>query len=442
MNAQLAGYVFDRARLDCALGPKVARALGVPAKIATQLTYGTPAQARRMHHAVASDALFEELVAPELSRFRHRYGIAVGKGAETMMWGAGAMTAGVCITNHAVTELPSGWRAIEAPHPHPDERSEAAARAVRELVDERATDEDVVVALISGGASAMLEEPRVPLAELRAIVAALMAAGAPIEELNVVRTALSSIKGGQLALDCGARIITLVASDVVDDPLALVGSGPTIGPWLECSPADVGALAEQRRTGAIAILERHGLAVPDALRGAIPSRLVTRGDRASLVSGMKDCAYAMVKGLKHQGVNVRMLAEPMRGDARAIADRLAAEPGPVLAWGEPTLQLPATPGEGGRMQQLALELARRIAGSRRCVFAIGSDGADGPAPVARPQPAGAFVDGATWGSIVAAGLDPERALARCDAGTALDRVGALVITGPTHINHADIVVVV
>ena len=108
--------------------------------------------------------------------------------------------------------------------------------------------------------------------------------------------------------------------------------------------------------------------------------------------------------------------------------------------GRADLKLPAVPGEGGRAQQLALELARLLAGTERCAFVAGSDGVDGPAPKDRPTPAGAFVDGATWASITAAGIDPAGALERCDGGTALAAIGALVVTGPTGINHADLVI--
>jgi hydroxypyruvate reductase len=112
----------------------------------------------------------------------------------------------------------------------------------------------------------------------------------------------------------------------------------------------------------------------------------------------------------------------------------------VVAWGEPTLRVPAVHGEGGRAQQLALVLARRLRGTSRAAFVVGTDGIDGPPPADRPAPAGAWVDGATWEAIAAAGIDPAAALASCDAGRALAAVGALVVTGATGINHADLVI--
>ena len=105
------------------------------------------------------------------------------------------------------------------------------------------------------------------------------------------------------------------------------------------------------------------------------------------------------------------------------------------------MQVPANHGEGGRAQQLALELARQLRGVSRAAFVVGSDGSDGPAPASRPTPAGAYVDGATWDAIANANIDPSAALERRDAGTALAAIGALVVTGPTGVNHADVVVI-
>lgn len=425
MNLSRALHVIELARARCALAPRVARALGVP-----------PDQADEVQREIA----------PALAPYRRRIAVAIGKGATAMARGTGPVDAGLCIGNAwGVGADRWGYQLALAPHPDPDATSIELARAARALV-EAASDEDVVVVLISGGASAMIEEPRPPLTvdDVRGIARALMARGAPIEELNTVRSALSSIKGGQLALNCGARIITLVASDVVGDDVALVGSGPTIGPWIDTphAPVEFGAFTNARRQRAIAILEARGLAVPEVLRAPFPSRIVTRHDRVTLVSRMRDFADACVQEFRDAGVAIALVETPMRGEVDELADRIAASHEPTLWWGEPTVRTPPGAGEGGRMQQLALALARRIAGSRRTVLTFGSDGMDGPPPANRPWPAGAFVDGATWGALVAAGIDPDRALARCDAGTALARIHALVQTGPTGINHADVVAIV
>ncbi len=335
----------------------------------------------------------------------------------------------------------AGWRVIEASHPEPDERSVAAGRAVRGLAEGAAAG-DLVIALISGGASALAEQPRIPLGELRALIGALMAAGAPIGELNAVRGALSDLKAGRLALACAAPIVTLVASDVVGDRLDVVGSGPTIGPWLATpgAPVDAGLAEDARRLRAIAILERHGLAVPAALAAPIPPRPVARADRALLVAPMAAFADAACEALAASGLRARRLDPPLDGDVAAAAHRLAAAAPPLVAWGEPTLHVPADHGDGGRAQQLALALARLVRGTPRALLVAGTDGVDGPPPrTGRPPPAGAFIDGGTWDAIRAAGVDPDRALARCDAGPALAAAGALFVPGPTGVNHADVV---
>jgi len=335
-------------------------------------------------------------------RGRSIYGLAIGKAAQAMARGAGPVTRGVCVT-HALDHepLPKGWYAIESSHPVPDERSLAAGDAVCDLVA-TAGPEDRVLALISGGASALVERPVAGLSiqEFRREIEALAASGVTIRELNEARAARSQIKGGKLADGCVARITTLIASDVVDDDPYVIGSGPT------CSP---------RRP-------------QDYCDTTMPIRrfVIAFGDRMLWTSTRFETLWPPLAG------SIGACLETLRANYRDV---------PMLAWGEPTIEVPANHGEGGRAQQLALELARELRGSARIAFAIGSDGMDGPPPRDRPAPAGAFVDGTTWDAIISAGIDPSAALAHCDAGRALAAVDALVVTGPTGINHADLVLV-
>ncbi|MEO8554072.1 MAG: DUF4147 domain-containing protein [Kofleriaceae bacterium] len=331
---------------------------------------------------------------------RFVFGLAIGKAAQAMARGAGPVFHGVCVT-HSLDgmAMPKGWYVIEAAHPIPDERSLAAGDAVCDLVAS-ATAEDVVIALISGGASALVERPVAGLSIEQFVreIQTLAETGADIHALNAARTARSQLKGGKLAELSAAPVRTLVASDVVDDDVRVVGSGPTCTRRL----GDTCTLAIPIRSfvQAIEVELRHHVTWIDVRRDP-------------LVAPVATCADELLAGLD--------------GDATRIA------------WGEPVLPLPAERGEGGRAQQLALELARRIRATDRFAFVAGSDGQDGPKPFGRPAPAGAFVDGTTWDRI-ADHLDPAAALARCDAGTALDRVGALVITQATGINHGDVVI--
>ena len=309
------------------------------------------------------------------------HGLAIGKAALAMARGVPVVHGGLVIApSDDGRGVPDGWRLMLGGHPDPDERSVAAGAAALALV-EAVGEGEQLLALISGGASALCEQPLVPLAELRARIAALVAAGAPIAEVNAARTARSALKGGKLAARCAGYILTLVASDVIGDDPRVVGSGPTVG----------------RATDAVAI-----------------------------VSPMRSFAEALGAAL-----GLPVLDPPLTGDVEAVAARLAAEAPGFVAWGEPTLALPATPGRGGRAQHLALLLARALRGSPRAALVAASDGVDGPPPTA----AGAFVDGATWDTLA----EPAAALARFDAGTVLGE--HLVRTGPTGINHGDVVVI-
>lgn len=312
-------------------------------------------------------------------------GLAIGKVALAMVRGAGAVTRGLAITTtDDERPLPAGWRLVLSSHPVPDARSVQAAIAAQQLVDSCTADE-TLVCLISGGTSALVEMPRdgLTLEELVERTGRAMAAGASIRELNALRSELSLIKGGKLVASCKARVVTLVVSDVIGDDPSVIGSGLTI----------------REETHVVAPMAGFGVAVATALRA-------------------------------------EYRADPFAADVRDVADELAATKGLVVGWGEPTVYVPEGHGEGGRAQQLALELAYRLRSTDRAAFVAGSDGIDGPT-----RAAGAYVDGSTWDAIVAAGIDGEEALRRCDAGRVLDAVGALVISGPTGINFGDVMIV-
>jgi glycerate 2-kinase len=393
--------------------------------------------ASRVREALAQPAVAERLAG------RRRFGVAIGKAALAMARGAGEVVAGIAVVPRGGGgELPRGWRVMEATHPEPDASSVAAGLAVQGLVA-GVPAAQVVIALLSGGASALAELPIVALDELVATVRAVMAAGAPIAEINAVRGALSAIKAGQLAVASAAPVVTLAVSDVIGDPLSVIGSGPTVGPWLALPGFAVDDGAAARRVRAREVLGRHGVAVPAALADDLPSRTVVRSDHAAVIAPMVSAARAAVQALVARGVAAVLVEAPIAGDVSAVAAALAgrARGGALVAWGEPTLRVPAVHGDGGRAQQLALVLARELRGTERSALVVGTDGVDGPPPAGRPSPAGAWVDGATWDAIAAAGLDPAAALERCDAGTALAAVRALVVTGATGVNHADLVIV-
>lgn len=310
---------------------------------------------------------------------------AAGKAARAMAMAAGAGAAlGARISSRIVVGPE------DAAHPVPDARSEAAGRALLQLAG-RVPPDAALLMLISGGASSLVAVPApgLTLAEKVAQTTALAATGAPIAELNRLRTSLSAIKGGRLAAACRAPVITVAVSDVVGDDLAVIGSGPTV-------PCTVAVLASGLATLAEAAARVSGGSVVDA---------GVTGDVADVA-------------------------------ARVVAAIRGATPGMLIWTGEPTVRLPARPGRGGRARQLALLVARDLAGVPGwSLLAAGSDGIDGTGDAA-----GAIVDRDTWARITAAGVDPAAALAACDAGSGLAAAGAALVTGPTGVNHADLVV--
>jgi hydroxypyruvate reductase len=202
---------------------------------------------------------------------------------------------------------------------------------------------------------------------------------------------------------CEGSVVTFAISDIAGDPIDLIGSGPTVAN--------------------------------------------RPGDLAEVIAGMDAMALAAGRVVEANGYRVAETRGPLVGDVHdAAADIAAATMGfgptrTIIWYGEPTLHVPDDHGEGGRMQQLALELARRFSRTDLTALCVGTDGIDGPPPALRLTPAGAFVSGGTWMRIHSKDIAGDEALARCDAGTALDAVGALIVTGPTGINHADLVIV-
>ena len=467
------------ARYPCAMPPPHLRRALAEAILADVIAACDPS--RRVRDALASPAIAARLAG------RRRLGLAVGKAALAMARGAGPVADGLAIVPAGgAGDVPPGWHLLEASHPVPDARSLAAGAALLALV-RRAAPGDIDLALLSGGASALAELPAIAaepreepgvidspgdptvtgapdvatstaFAELVATVRKVMAAGAPIDEINAVRGALSAIKAGRLALASAAPVITLAVSDVIGDPLAVIGSGPTIGPWLASPGVEVddGSAAIGRR--ARSVLTRLDIPPPPSLDHEPPPRRVVRNDHAEVIAPMASAARAAIAALASRGVAARLIESPVSGDVEDVAAQLVAaigaapvgagegpadagpaDAGPIVAWGEPTVRVPPAAGAGGRSQQLALLLARHLRGTEHAAFVVGTDGIDGPPPPDRPSPAGAYVDGATWDAIVAAGTDPAAALAACDAGTALAAVGALLVIGPTGINHADLI---
>ncbi len=375
--------------------------------------------------------------------------VGAGKGAAAMAQAAechyaavlnnGRAPEGVVVTRYGHT-VPCTYVAVrEAGHPDPDANSVAAARALRTAVT-GLTKEDLVVALISGGGSAVLAEPvpGVTLAMKREAVAALMAAGAPIAALNLVRRCLSVIKGGGLAAAARpAPVVSLVISDVPGDDPALVASGPTIP-------------AARDGAAALAVFARYGVRPAPAVAAWLERATATAPaphpeDRVHLVASPHLSLLAAAAVARAQGITPLILGDALEGDAEAMAQVLAgiavsvhshgvpvAAPAVLLSGGEATVVVRGA-GRGGPNTHTALALAG-LQGLAPGLAALvcDTDGLDGTGPAA-----GAVVTDAVRQRARALGLVPEAFLARTESHAFFDAADGLVLTGPTRTNVND-----
>lgn len=337
----------------------------------------------------------------------------------------------------------------EAAHPVPDTRGMAgAADALRTA--RAAGPRDLVLCLLSGGASALWAAPAagLTLTDLQSVTDQLLRAGAGIHELNTVRKHLSRIGGGWLARAAApARVVTLAVSDVVGGALDVIASGPTVP-----DPTTY--------EDALEVLARHSIGTPYAVRAHLqagdageveetpkPFDAVFLRASAHVIAGNADALRGAAREAERLGYRARIVADDVEGEARSVGEQvgllvrntLAERPdGPValLLGGETTVTVHGR-GRGGRNQELALAVAMEIEGVEGVLAAsLGTDGTDGPTDAA-----GAFADGGTVARGEAAGLDARDALRRNDAYPFLRAAGDLIVTGPTGTNVNDLVLV-
>jgi hydroxypyruvate reductase len=378
--------------------------------------------------------------------------LVVGAGKAALAMGAAAAAAagdacrgGRLIVPHAGTgPCPGGVDVATGRHPVPDDAGVAATAGLLDLVA-RADTRTLVVAVLSGGASALLVAPApgIALADKQAVTAALLAAGAPIETLNLIRRHCSRVKGGGLARAAAgaAGLWALLLSDVVGDDPAVIGSGPAAADPTTFADA-MTALARHLRADAVppTVLSRLARGAAGELEDTVkPGDPVLERVRNVLIGDNRTAVDAAARAAAERGLPVEVVGEPIVGDAsaagRVLARRVLALPrgGALVAGGETTVR--AAAGRGGRAQHLALAAALELAGTPAVLLAAGTDGVDGPTDAA-----GACVDGETVARARTAGLDPEAALAATDSHTLLAGTGDLVRTGPTGTNVADVVV--
>jgi hydroxypyruvate reductase len=404
----------------------------------------------------AADPL--RVVAPALpdrsaiAKYRRTLVVGAGKAAASMAmaverhWPVDAPLDGLVVTRYAHGLPCRRIEVIEAGHPVPDEAGERAAATIIERA--RALgDEDLLVVLASGGGSSLLSLPveTVTMADLKSVTKALLASGAPIQDMNVVRKHLSRIHGGRLASQTRANVLALMISDVAGDDPSSIASGP-------CSPdpstyADALAILARWRVSAPASVREH---LQRGARGEVAETpkpgdpLFARVDARMLATahGSLEAAAAV---FEQAGVRPVLLGDTVTGEARDVAQVMAAiareilrydqpfaRPVALISGGECTVTIRGS-GRGGRCSEFLLTLALELDGAvGTWAIAADTDGIDGA-----EDNAGAIVAPDTIARATAAGIDARERLDDNDAWTFFHALGDLVVTGPTRTNVND-----
>ena len=369
--------------------------------------------------------------------------ISAGKAAWQMARAAADVLvpdAGIVVTKygHVMGDIP-GFTCFEAGHPVPDENGFKAAAAAMDAVSSL-TEDDLVVFLLSGGGSALFELPLIPGDELQDITRQLLACGADIVEMNIIRKRLSAVKGGRFAVASSpARVFSIVLSDVLGDPLDMIASGPAYPDASTCEQA-------------LELVGRYGLNLSEKARALLEEETPKKIENVTTIitGSVRELCRAAAEECRQLGYEPVFLTDQLECEASeagrflgAIArSHTAQEPSgdplmqnrtslAFIAGGETVVHLRGK-GKGGRNQELALAAAPLLEGLDAAVFSFGSDGTDGPTDAA-----GGYTDGSTMDKLKEAGINIYDVLADNDAYHALKSVGGLIMTGPTGTNVND-----
>ena len=406
--------------------------------------------------------------------------VAIGKAAWSMAVAAADILGdklddGIVITKHGYSkgDIP-GLQVYEAGHPVPDADTFTATEAVLKLTD-KLTEKDTVLFLVSGGGSALFESPKVSPEELSDITIWLLACGADIVQMNIIRKRLSNVKGGRFALHCApAKVYSIVLSDIIGDPLDMIASGPA---YPDSSTAE----------DAYKTLDRLNLSlsskVMELLKEETPKSLdnvetVITGSVTELCRAAKDACEELgyktviltdclnceareagrllgtVAKTWSRKIELKEKAQAACTGAEAQADAAGSDAKSnanadasvntaadtiayaFIAGGETIVHIKGN-GKGGRNQELALSAALELDGlENAAVFSVGSDGSDGPTDAA-----GGFADGSTVSALKAKGISAYDSIENSDSYNALKACGGLIVTGATGTNVNDVAVV-
>ncbi|HEX9385003.1 MAG TPA: glycerate kinase, partial [Anaerolineales bacterium] len=370
------------------------------------------------------------------------YGLGIGKAAIPMM---DALAERIPLSGGlAVTKFTSGlsrelYTVMEGGHPIPDAHSLDAGMRVLEFVS-ALNEDDTLICLLSGGGSALVTAPYVPLEDLQTLTALLLSSGARIDEINTLRRQLDRVKGGGLARATKAKVISLILSDVIGNPLEAIASGPT-------------ASDPTTREDAIAVLKKYDIEkqVPISILQFLESasKLAGNKNQASrlqsqniIIGDNKLASRAAVQQAELEGFHAEILTNELQGEAHDIGRELAhhlrvdtskrTHPFCLIAGGETTVTLKGN-GKGGRNQELALAAVNELRDLENALLiSFATDGDDGPTDAA-----GAVVTGESARRAESLGLDAVGYLSRNDSYPFFQRLGDLLKTGPTGTNVND-----
>ncbi len=414
-----------------------------------------PPLAIRRNLSMSGDNLKVNDSIYKLNEYKNIYVVGGGKASAPMAVALEEMlgdriTSGIINVKYGYSLQTSKIEIIEAGHPIPDRNGLIGAKRMTRLLD-RAGEDDLVIALISGGASALIPLPvnGITLKDKKRVADLLLKSGAAIDEINVVRKHLSMVKGGQMALMAyPARVVSLILSDVIGDPMDIIASGPTV--------PDKSSYEDAKE-----ILVRFKLwnQIPVSARSHLKkgiNRKVAetpkRGHRAfkrvrNLIIGNNQVVMDEAeRKAKEVGYDTLVLSRSIKGEAREVAKAFGSIAGVicrsgasvkrricVIAGGETTVKVKGK-GRGGRAQEFALAAALEISGLNGVTMVgFATDGTDGPTDAA-----GAIVDGSTVDRAKRSGLDPRNLLDINDSYSFFKSLGDLIITGPTFTNLNDL----
>ncbi|MBN8859650.1 MAG: DUF4147 domain-containing protein [Sphingobacteriales bacterium] len=409
-----------------------------------------------MHVRVENDFIIIAGRRVDIASVNRVFLVAAGKAASSMALETEKIVgshidAGIVVTKYHHALPLRICKTIEAGHPVPDENSIAGGKAVVEIFKD-STPDDLIIMLVSGGASALLADwpPGCTLEDVQLTVQALLNCGAAIDEVNTIRKHLSLIKGGQLMHYTAATVIALLISDVPGDDLSVIASGLTVAD--NTGFEDAWHIIQYYQ-----LMDMLPGSVVDWLRQGVEKKIKDtprQGDKCfekvynKIVATNEVALQAAARKASSLGYDTHVLMPPMSGEAslqaKYFTEQLKQLPGDqpgCLLWGGETTVTVKGSGRGGRNQEFVLaalchlQKELKAANMHITILSGGTDGTDGPTDAA-----GAVIDNASFTAMPPDGIDAEQYLLNNDAYSFFKQTGSLIITGPTQTNVMDIVV--